>query len=322
MIVHGKPSFYLGRGTLSLRVDRIRAVGLGELLARIERLRRLLAAEGLFDPSLKRRPPLLPHTIGLVTGRDSAAEHDVVRNATARWPRCGSGSRTSPYRAGWPWSRSSARCGRSTATRTSRSSCSPAAAAASRTCCPSPTRRCAAPSPPAGPRSCRPSGTSRTPRWSTTSPTCAAPPRPRPDAAWSPTSPRRPRGSPGCATGPAEPCTAGSTASSTASTTCDGGRCSPTRCAWSPPGRARSPTPAPPPTARCCAGWTGRRRSWSTWAPDSPRSARPRPWRAATRSCSSPTAPTTCPRSCGRSPTRPPAPACGSGSPTAPSPPP
>ncbi|OLM12335.1 Exodeoxyribonuclease VII large subunit [Pseudonocardia sp. Ae717_Ps2] len=86
VIVHGKPSFYLGRGTLSLRVDRIRAVGLGELLARIERLRRLLAAEGLFDPSLKRRPPLLPHTIGLVTGRDSAAEHDVVRNATARWP--------------------------------------------------------------------------------------------------------------------------------------------------------------------------------------------------------------------------------------------
>ncbi len=86
VIVHGKPSFYLGRGTLSLRVDRIRAVGLGELLARIERLRRLLAAEGLFDPALKRKPPLLPSTIGLVTGRDSAAEHDVVTNATARWP--------------------------------------------------------------------------------------------------------------------------------------------------------------------------------------------------------------------------------------------
>ncbi|MBP2370877.1 exodeoxyribonuclease VII large subunit [Pseudonocardia parietis] len=86
VIVRGKPSFYLGRGTLSLRVDRIRAVGLGELLARIERLRQLLAAEGLFDRALKRRPPLLPRTIGLVTGRDSAAEHDVVRNATSRWP--------------------------------------------------------------------------------------------------------------------------------------------------------------------------------------------------------------------------------------------
>ncbi len=86
VIVHGKPSFFLGRGTLSLRVDEIRAVGIGQLLARIERLRRLLAAEGLFDPALKRRPPFLPNCIGLVTGRASAAEHDVVSNATARWP--------------------------------------------------------------------------------------------------------------------------------------------------------------------------------------------------------------------------------------------
>ncbi len=86
VVVHGKPSFFLGRGTLSLRVDEIRAVGLGELLARIERLRRLLAAEGLFDPARKRRPPFLPRCIGLVTGRGSAAEHDVVTNAQARWP--------------------------------------------------------------------------------------------------------------------------------------------------------------------------------------------------------------------------------------------
>jgi exodeoxyribonuclease VII large subunit len=86
VIVHGKPSFFLGRGTLSLRVDEIRAVGIGELLARIERLRELLAAEGLFDAARKRRPPFLPHCIGLVTGRGSAAEHDVVTNAQARWP--------------------------------------------------------------------------------------------------------------------------------------------------------------------------------------------------------------------------------------------
>jgi len=86
VIVHGKPSFFLGRGTLSLRVDEIRAVGIGELLARIERLRKLLAAEGLFDVARKRRPPFLPRCIGLVTGRGSAAEHDVVTNAQARWP--------------------------------------------------------------------------------------------------------------------------------------------------------------------------------------------------------------------------------------------
>jgi exodeoxyribonuclease VII large subunit len=86
VVVHGKPSFFLGRGTLSLRVDRIQAVGLGELLARIERLRRLLAAEGLFDVARKRPLPFLPTRIGLITGRASAAEHDVVSNATARWP--------------------------------------------------------------------------------------------------------------------------------------------------------------------------------------------------------------------------------------------
>ena len=86
VVVHGKPSFFLGRGALSLRVDEIRAVGIGELLARIERLRRLLAAEGLFDAARKRRPPFLPGCIGLVTGRASAAEHDVVSNARARWP--------------------------------------------------------------------------------------------------------------------------------------------------------------------------------------------------------------------------------------------
>jgi len=86
VIVHGKPSFFFGRGTLSLRVDEIRAVGIGELLARIARLRELLAAEGLFDAARKRRPPFLPRCIGLVTGRGSAAEHDVVTNAQARWP--------------------------------------------------------------------------------------------------------------------------------------------------------------------------------------------------------------------------------------------
>ncbi len=86
VVVHGKPGFFLGRGTLSLRVDEIRAVGIGELLARIERLRKLLAAEGLFDPARKRPLPFLPGVIGLVTGRESAAEHDVVTGARARMP--------------------------------------------------------------------------------------------------------------------------------------------------------------------------------------------------------------------------------------------
>ncbi|MBB5167005.1 exodeoxyribonuclease VII large subunit [Mycobacterium sp. AZCC_0083] len=86
VVVCGKPNFYTGRGTFSLRVSEIRAVGLGELLARIDRLRRLLDAEGLFDARLKRPIPFLPNTIGLITGRASAAERDVTSVAEARWP--------------------------------------------------------------------------------------------------------------------------------------------------------------------------------------------------------------------------------------------
>lgn len=86
VVVCGKPTFYTVRGSFSLRLSEIRAVGVGELLARIERLRQLLAAEGLFDPRLKRPVPFLPSRIGLITGRASAAEHDVISVASARWP--------------------------------------------------------------------------------------------------------------------------------------------------------------------------------------------------------------------------------------------
>ncbi|WP_158888664.1 exodeoxyribonuclease VII large subunit [Amycolatopsis anabasis] len=86
VVLYAKPAFFLGRGTISLRATEIRAVGIGELLARIERLRKLLAAEGLFSPARKRRLPFLPKGIGLITGRASAAERDVLVNAHARWP--------------------------------------------------------------------------------------------------------------------------------------------------------------------------------------------------------------------------------------------
>ncbi len=86
VVLHAKPSFYANRGTLSLQAREIRMVGLGELLARLERRRQLLAAEGLFDPALKRRLPFLPTAIGLVTAPQSAAERDVVENSRRRWP--------------------------------------------------------------------------------------------------------------------------------------------------------------------------------------------------------------------------------------------
>jgi exodeoxyribonuclease VII large subunit len=86
VVVWGKPSFHPGRGTLALQVFEIRPVGVGALLARLEALRQLLAAEGLFAASRKRRPPFLPGAVGLITGRASAAERDVVDNARRRWP--------------------------------------------------------------------------------------------------------------------------------------------------------------------------------------------------------------------------------------------
>jgi exodeoxyribonuclease VII large subunit len=86
VVVHAKPSFYPNRGTLSLAVREIRLVGEGELLARLERRRQLLAAEGLFADALKRPLPFLPTAIGLVTAERSAAERDVVQNARRRWP--------------------------------------------------------------------------------------------------------------------------------------------------------------------------------------------------------------------------------------------
>jgi exodeoxyribonuclease VII large subunit len=85
VVVHAKPSYYANRGSFSLQAREIRMVGLGELLARLERRRQLLAAEGLFAAERKRQPPFLPR-IGLVTAANSAAERDVLENARRRWP--------------------------------------------------------------------------------------------------------------------------------------------------------------------------------------------------------------------------------------------
>ncbi|MFF7728168.1 exodeoxyribonuclease VII large subunit [Streptomyces sp. NPDC008001] len=86
VVVHAKPEWYAPRGQLSLRAAEIRPVGVGELLARLEQLKKSLAAEGLFAAGRKRPLPFLPQLIGLVCGRASAAERDVLENARHRWP--------------------------------------------------------------------------------------------------------------------------------------------------------------------------------------------------------------------------------------------
>ncbi|WP_433874428.1 exodeoxyribonuclease VII large subunit [Sinomonas atrocyanea] len=81
-----KPEMWLKTGRLTMAVRDMRPVGLGDLLARIERLRQALGSEGLFADHRKRPLPMLPHRIGLITGRDSDAKKDVLRNAALRWP--------------------------------------------------------------------------------------------------------------------------------------------------------------------------------------------------------------------------------------------
>ena len=81
-----KPTVWMKSGRLSYECFDLRPTGEGQLLAQIEHRKRLLQAEGLFDPALKRRLPVLPRGIGLITAKDSAAERDVVVNVKLRWP--------------------------------------------------------------------------------------------------------------------------------------------------------------------------------------------------------------------------------------------
>jgi len=86
VVVQLRVEYWTRRGSLNMRATDIRAVGLGDLLARIELLKQQLAREGLFAPERKRPLPFLPGLVGLVCGRGSAAERDVVENACRRWP--------------------------------------------------------------------------------------------------------------------------------------------------------------------------------------------------------------------------------------------
>jgi exodeoxyribonuclease VII large subunit len=84
--VYGRPSFFEGKGDFRLRALSVERFGLGAHLAALERLKRKLAAEGLFAAERKRALPRLPRAIGLVTGNDAAAKKDVVTAITGRFP--------------------------------------------------------------------------------------------------------------------------------------------------------------------------------------------------------------------------------------------
>jgi exodeoxyribonuclease VII large subunit len=84
--VQGDLDLWEARGELVFRATAIESVGTGDLLARLERLKRQLAAEGLFDEARKRALPPFPRVVGLLTGADAAARGDVIAAIGARCP--------------------------------------------------------------------------------------------------------------------------------------------------------------------------------------------------------------------------------------------
>ncbi len=86
IIIFGRCDFWAKQGSLQVVAREIRAVGLGELLAQLAALKEKLAAEGLFAPERKKPLPFLPTRIGLITGRQSDAMHDVLAHTKERWP--------------------------------------------------------------------------------------------------------------------------------------------------------------------------------------------------------------------------------------------
>ena len=84
--VFGRPELYEARGVFQLRALSIEPLGLGAILTGLERLKRKLAAEGLFAPERKRPLPVLPRRIGVLTGNEAAAKRDFVTAVQSRFP--------------------------------------------------------------------------------------------------------------------------------------------------------------------------------------------------------------------------------------------
>jgi len=86
VVLRVKPDYWTDNGSLSLQVAEVRFAGVGDLLARLEMLRKKLGDEGLFSAERKLPLPFLPRRIGLICGSNAKAKDDVIVNASARWP--------------------------------------------------------------------------------------------------------------------------------------------------------------------------------------------------------------------------------------------
>ena len=86
VIASGKLTTYPGRSKYQIVVDRMELAGEGALLALVEKRRKALAAEGLFDPGRKRRLPFLPRVIGVISSPTGAVIRDILHRLEDRCP--------------------------------------------------------------------------------------------------------------------------------------------------------------------------------------------------------------------------------------------
>ena len=79
---------YPPRGSYQLLVYEMNTLGLGAILVELEKLKKALAKEGLFDESRKRDINIYPKSIGVITAKNGAAIHDIVTTIKRRYPIC------------------------------------------------------------------------------------------------------------------------------------------------------------------------------------------------------------------------------------------
>jgi exodeoxyribonuclease VII large subunit len=86
VVMYARPAFWVKRGEVSMTLMDVHELGAGDMLLRIEELRKKLAQEGVFAPEHKQELPFLPRKVGLICGKNAQAKDDVLENAYRRWP--------------------------------------------------------------------------------------------------------------------------------------------------------------------------------------------------------------------------------------------
>lgn len=86
VILRGSIQVYKPQGRYQLIIEEVEAIGVGKLQMEFERLKKKLAAEGLFDSSHKKTLPRFPTKIGVVSSRTTAAFQDIISTLSTRWP--------------------------------------------------------------------------------------------------------------------------------------------------------------------------------------------------------------------------------------------